>query len=45
MFCFNEYPMEQYTKKMTKTILAEIWETGRNADEIIDDQGLVQNTR
>ena len=30
------------SKKIAKTILAEIWETGRNADEIIDDQGLVQ---
>ena len=34
--------MEQYLKKIAKTILAEIWETGRNADEIINDQGLVQ---
>ena len=30
------------SKKIAKTILAEIWETGRNADEIINDQGLVQ---
>ena len=28
--------------KIAKTILAEIWETGSNADEIINDQGLVQ---
>ena len=30
------------SKKIAKTILAEIWETGKNADEIINDQGLVQ---
>ena len=30
------------SKKIAKTILAEIWETGRNVDEIIDNQGLVQ---
>ena len=30
------------SKKIAKTILAEIWETGRSADEIINDQGLVQ---
>ena len=30
------------SKKIAKIILAEIWETGRNADEIINDQGLVQ---
>ena len=30
------------SKKIAKAILAEIWETGRNADEIINDQGLVQ---
>ena len=30
------------SKKIAKTILAAIWETGRNADEIINEQGLVQ---
>ena len=30
------------SKKIAKTVLADIWDSGKDADEIIKDQGLVQ---
>ena len=30
------------SKKIAKTVLADIWESGKDADEIINNQGLVQ---
>ena len=34
--------MELYQKKIAKTVLADIWDSGKDADEIIKNQGLVQ---
>ena len=30
------------SKKIAKTVLADIWDSGKDADEIIKNQGLVQ---